>query len=81
MKPTMGIQLAILKANGELDGLISRGGTAELYGVKCNYVGVTPDGMAWFWVGPGDIRPLDGEQLATQGMKLWDSLDGKKKGV
>lgn len=77
---TIGIQLARFNSEGEPKDLYSRGCTIELYGIECNYMGPTPDGLAWFWVGPGDVRPLDAEQLQTQGLRLTDIFNGKSKG-
>lgn len=80
MKSTIGIQLVRLDRNGEMRDLFSRGAVVEVYGVECCYMGPTPDGLAWFWIGPGDVRPLDSEQLRFNNFVLTDALNGKQKG-
>lgn len=80
MKGTIGVQLVRLDSKGEMRDLFSRGAVVEVYGVEACYMGPSPDGLAWFWIGPNDARPLDTEQLRYNGFILTDALNGKQKG-
>ncbi|WLJ71056.1 hypothetical protein [Sphingomonas phage Kimi] len=62
------------KKAGEYD-LHSRGGTVDMLGAV--YIGPDPEGNAWFWAGPGDVRYMTRQQLADFGMILGPNYPGK----
>jgi hypothetical protein len=78
---TIGIQLIAVNKDGDPKDIFSRGHTMEMFGEECQYLGPTPDGRAYFWFGPGDVRNLDTDGLAEAGMILKSTLgnpNGKK---
>lgn len=76
MKSTIGLQLIEFKVNAdgykEAKDIACRGGIIEIYGIECQYIGVTPDMLAHFWLGPGNFQSLNIAQLESQGWTLRD---------
>lgn len=78
---TIGLQLTEVKVKDGEEvpcGIYSRGGSINLYGYDVQYIGVTPDRLAHFWLGPGNFQSLNEEQLRSQGFILKDFLEGKR---
>lgn len=84
MKSTIGLQLIEIKWDAKEErhvpkDIVSRGGAINLYGYDCQYIGVTPDKVAHFWLGPGNVQSLNEEQLLSQSYKLIDFYDREKQ--
>lgn len=85
MKSTIGLQLIEVKWDGKKErhvpkDIVCRGGPVNMFGFDCQYIGVTPDRVAHFWLGPNNVQSLNEEQLLTQNYKLIDFQDRKPNG-
>lgn len=79
MRGTIPIMLCGLDRKGEACDVYSRGSVHTIYGYECVYVGPAPDGTAYFWLAPGDIRGLNAEQLAEHGLELRNGQEGLRR--
>lgn len=81
MQSTVGFQLTEFSVNEKGErvpkGVFSRGSNMNLFGIDCQYIGLTPDMLAHFWLGVGKFESLTVEQLEGEGLTIIDFRERK----